>query len=436
MMRGRATVAAVPAALGASGALARALPADHDVVEVEPAGGESPLDPTAFMAPRHARSHRLFRAIERVAAARRLVKVVFEAPEDAFTTVTARALTGALADVSVEVLAGDPGEPSPLATREALLDGAFRDGALRHLGPTPPPSPLPTRGPLVSVIVPHYNLGTWLPETLASVARQRYRDFEIVLVDDGSTDAASVEAFERAEAPNLRKVRQANGGLAAARNAGLAAARGELVLPLDADDLIAEDYIAAAVLGHERVPGLAFITSYVEHFRVTPGDLPGFGYVPLGLHAPTMFLGNYASTCCALIRRSALDAVGGYDPSWPSYEDWDVWCAMAARGMQAAVLPRVGFFYRYRDASMVRTTARAQDRELRARLIRKHAAAAPEAVITALLAHLAVAPDPDARAPRPSRLETLRAEAERRFGERAERLWALLAGRLHGGKTR
>lgn len=405
-------VAAVPGPAGPSDALRRALAEETRPVVFVDAAGSRPLDTTAFMAPRHARSHAIFTALTALGEKRPLARVVFDEPEDAFTTATARALTGSLAELELAVVEKPARAGSALVTREELLEGAFRDGARRYLDGAGPATPLPERGPLVSVIVPHYNLGRLLPETLASIAGQRYRDFEIVLVDDGSTDPASVLAFERASAPNLRKVKKANGGLASARNAGLAVAKGEYVLPLDADDLIASDYIAAGVRAHRRVPDLAFVTSYAEYFRVTPGDIPGFGYVPIGLHPPTSFLGNYASTCSALIKRSALEEVGGYDESWPSYEDWDVWCSMAERGMRAGVLPQIGFHYRFRDQSMVRTTAKTNDRALRARLVAKHQALAREHARDALIAHLAVAPCPDARPPKPSRFERLRERFE------------------------
>ena len=92
--------------------------------------------------------------------------------------------------------------------------------------------------PSVSVIVPCYNGGRFLPQLLASLARQTFRDFEIIIVDDGSTDAATRQALDTLD-PSVHVIRQANKGLSAARNAGIAAAAADLVLTLDCDDTAA-----------------------------------------------------------------------------------------------------------------------------------------------------------------------------------------------------
>src|SRR5689334_1514338 len=106
------------------------------------------------------------------------------------------------------------------------------------------------RAPRVSVVVPCWNQACFLPEAVGSVLEQTFRDFEIVIVDDGSPDdTADVAARLIAQNPDaqIRLVRRENGGLPAARNTGVAAARGELVLPLDADDRIAPGFLESAV---------------------------------------------------------------------------------------------------------------------------------------------------------------------------------------------
>src|SRR4051794_3877496 len=91
---------------------------------------------------------------------------------------------------------------------------------------------------LVTVVVPAHNAAATLRQTLASIAAQTYRDLEIVVVDDGSTDDTSAIAAEFAHLDRrVRLVSQANAGVAAARNKGIALARGEYVAPVDADDL-------------------------------------------------------------------------------------------------------------------------------------------------------------------------------------------------------
>lgn len=383
------------------------------------------LRPEAFQLPAHARSDALLRTILRLAPR----AVLFASATDAFATLAASRWSGALPGVRVLVYEEDEPAAGATQTRTQLLACGLRDQALRladavlRARPEAGSGPrevaardltrwclddaasaataagAPAARPLVTVIVPHFNLGRYLPETLASIDRSTYAPLEVVVVDDGSTDPLSRAVFRACGGERRRLVEKPNGGLASARNAGLAVARGELVLPLDADDLVDPGYVGAAVAAHARDPTVAFVGCYAGFFRARPGDLGGRGYVPLGLHPPSLLLGNYASTCSAVIRRDAIEAVGGYDESWPSYEDWDLWCSMAEHGMRAAILPEPLFHYRVRSRSMVRTTAAQRDVELRSRMIRKHRALAGEHGVDVLLAHLAATPYPDARRP-------------------------------------
>src|SRR5688500_10000211 len=116
--------------------------------------------------------------------------------------------------------------------------------------------------PLVTVIVPAFNAEAWIGETLQSVAAQSWPALEILIVDDGSTDgtAAIAEAFCAGE-PRARLIRQPNGGVAAARNRGLAEAKGEWIAPIDADDIWhparVEKMVKAALAAPER-PGFVY----------------------------------------------------------------------------------------------------------------------------------------------------------------------------------
>lgn len=98
----------------------------------------------------------------------------------------------------------------------------------------------------VSVVVPLYNKSAWIERCLASIARQSYRDFEVIVVDDGSTDDSPTKVEKRGD-PNLRLIRQANAGPGAARNRGVAEARGDLIAMLDADDAWDPEYLAESV---------------------------------------------------------------------------------------------------------------------------------------------------------------------------------------------
>src|SRR3972149_1699479 len=102
----------------------------------------------------------------------------------------------------------------------------------------------PLHPPRVSVIIPCYNLGPYLDEAVGSVLSQTYQDFEILVVDDGSTDPATRTLLADYRRPKTRVIQLPHGGLAAARNAGVANAGGEYLCALDADDRLASSFLA------------------------------------------------------------------------------------------------------------------------------------------------------------------------------------------------
>lgn len=187
--------------------------------------------------------------------------------------------------------------------------------------------------PAISVIVPMHNgANATLGETLRSVATQTFGDWEIIVVDDGSTDgsgafAARLAEEHRAEGRRVRVVHKANGGLADARNFGFAAARADLVLPLDADDLIEPTFLETA---HD------LLTKNPDaHLAIA--NLKGFGdwdyewilpeYDAVDLRYTNMF------HCSALMRRGMWESVPGGYPTTTlfGYEDWAFWLAAQDR---------------------------------------------------------------------------------------------------------
>jgi glycosyltransferase involved in cell wall biosynthesis/GT2 family glycosyltransferase len=249
----------------------------------------------------------------------------------------------------------------------------------------------------VSVIIPFYNLGPFLPRTLESLRSQTFRDFETIVIDDGSTDPAALallaEIDSGAHGP-VRVLRQPNSGLSAARNAGLAAALARWVVPLDADDTLEPSFLESCLAAAAADPGLTFVTSLVRYFYDTP-DEPHGGWVPLGIDRDLLAFTNCAATCTALIDRQAVLDAGGYDPWLTSYEDWDLWCRLAARGARGTVIPEFLIHYRCRPDSMVRTEGKARRDLIHACLIARHAAL-PEHPDRTMRLHLARAASGDA----------------------------------------
>jgi glycosyltransferase involved in cell wall biosynthesis len=192
--------------------------------------------------------------------------------------------------------------------------------------------------PLISVIIPAYNAAAVLPQTLATVLAQTHRHLEVLIVDDGSTDdtVAIAQAVANGD-PRVQILQQANGGVAAARNAAIAQAQGTFIAPIDADDLwhpqTLENLLAAMVQAGERA-GVAYAWSVdIDQYSQPTGQfraatVSGAVLATLICHN---FIGNASAT---LIRRRDLQRIGGYDPHLRAQqaqgcEDWDLYLRLA-----------------------------------------------------------------------------------------------------------
>ncbi len=224
-----------------------------------------------------------------------------------------------------------------------------------------------TRAPLVSVVIPAHNSAGTLGEALESVASQTARADEVIVVDDGSADG-SAECAERAY-PGCIVIRQANAGPGAARNAGVARARGEWVAFLDADDAWLPWRLETQLRLAARDPGVAMWCGHAERIGGVPEDGlagPEAGASPSappaeppvsGLTLGRLAQSNLVATSTVLVRRSALAAAGGFDPQFRGPEDYDLWLRLAARGPIAfidALLAR----YRHQEGSLSTDAAR------------------------------------------------------------------------------
>lgn len=201
--------------------------------------------------------------------------------------------------------------------------------------------------PFVSVIIPCYNHGPFLAESIGSVLASDYADIEIIVVDDGSAASETCRILETLAYPKTRLIRRKNGGLAAARNSGIAEAEGRYILPLDADDRIGPHYISQAVAVLEATPDVGIVYCQAEKFGAESGlwRLPRFSRWRMGL-------GNVIF-CSALYRWEDWNEVGGYDEELRcGWEDWDFWLGILEQGRTVLCLPEVGFYYRKSSASM------------------------------------------------------------------------------------
>lgn len=231
--------------------------------------------------------------------------------------------------------------------------------------------------PLVSVIVPCYKQAHFLPGALDSALAQTHPAVEVVVVNDGSPD--DTDSVARGYGDRIRYVSQANAGLPAARNAGIAASTGTYLLFLDSDDLLPPEAIAnavAAVAGRDDV----FAISGWRKFSTSPNEPLEPDRFPRGGDPfPQLLHDNPAPPNAYLVPRALVERVGRFEVSLRSCEDWDLWVRIALTGAQFVAVPGVGAHYRISPGSMSTNRPRMLDTRTEV-LLRTYAAfrAGPE----------------------------------------------------------
>lgn len=189
--------------------------------------------------------------------------------------------------------------------------------------------------PKISVVIPAYRAALFLERTLESVADQTFRDFEIIVVDDGSPDDTLAVAQRFLSQRNLpgRAIRQPNGKIASARNHALRYAKGELIAFLDHDDRWTPDKLAVVAAEFERDPGAGL----VHHpCRIVDAGGNVLGKTHNGPWKPDMYrhlllVGNRLCPSAVTVRSEALVRVGGFreDPRFDTVEDYDLWMRLS-----------------------------------------------------------------------------------------------------------
>ncbi|MDC0948870.1 glycosyltransferase [Gammaproteobacteria bacterium] len=207
--------------------------------------------------------------------------------------------------------------------------------------------------PAVTVIITCYNLGDYLGEAVDSCLAQCLEDVEIIIIDDKSDDTKTIEVLNDLSANGLDVlVLPENGGVAAARNYGIARSRGEFVICLDADDKIDFRYAFSVFHRLSADASVGIVAPFAQFFgnsrylwRVSEDAKDSSSY----------FVMNQVPTVSGF-RKSAHTSVGGYDVSMRGYEDWSHWVAIVCRDWTVSIVERPLFFYRVRKNSKVITS--------------------------------------------------------------------------------
>jgi len=233
--------------------------------------------------------------------------------------------------------------------------------------------------PLVSAIIPLFNTERFLAQALDSALAQTWRNLEIVIVDDGSTDSSAqiADDYARRHPDVIRVIHQRNEGMCHARNTALAAARGDCFALLDADDVWLPHHIQECVAEFERSPRVVLVHADVERIDDRGNSL---GRSPrlwnrLGSDAfRALYLRREHVVCpTAVFRRDAIDAIGDFDVQFNRIgcEDRDLWLRMASIG-RIVYIDNVHAHYRLHSANMSGNFERMM--QARVRLVDKHTA--------------------------------------------------------------
>jgi len=224
----------------------------------------------------------------------------------------------------------------------------------------------------VSIVVPCYNQAHFFKDSLQSVLDQTFPHWECIIVNDGSPDDTAIVAKQWCER-NVRfqYVEQSNGGLSSARNAGIRVAKGEFILPLDADDILDADYLMKTVPELEQNRKLGIVSCYTRFFKNTIADsfheLKPQGDRTIYLH----YVNQLVAT--SLYRKECWSAVGGYDETMKKgFEDWEFWLNVTKRSWDFKIIPEFLFYYRKAQQSMLMQTIESHAEDVKQYIFTKH----------------------------------------------------------------
>ena len=218
----------------------------------------------------------------------------------------------------------------------------------------------------VSVIIPCFNHGEYIDEAVDSILNQTYQDFEIIIIDDGSTDSLTIEKLKNYNKPKTKVIRTENNGLPAARNKGIRYAKGQYILTLDADDKFAPAFLNKAVGILASNPKIGVVTCYAQLF----GSHNAI-WRPKGGGIMEFLAEN---NCCAssLFRKVCWEQVNGYDQDFvDGYEDWEFWIKITGKNWLIHAIKEPLFYYRVTSSSMYKQSEKISD-ELVKKIVQKN----------------------------------------------------------------
>jgi len=223
--------------------------------------------------------------------------------------------------------------------------------------------------PLVSFIIPYFNAGTTIQETIDSILNQSYSNFDIWLINDGSTDQFSIEKLKEYEANDkIHLLHQENAGPSVAKNIGVQNAKGVLICFVDSDNILLNNYIKEAVITFDENPSIDVVYSDFEYF----GDRLGI-HKSNKIDSSTIFIGNSVDNC-VVIRKTTFLSVKGFDSNLSKLglEDWELWINLLKNKKRFFYIDKIHFRYRVISTSRTNITANMNLIEIKKYIANKH----------------------------------------------------------------
>lgn len=204
--------------------------------------------------------------------------------------------------------------------------------------------------PILSIIIPCYNSEATIESTLESVLHQDFQEWEAIIVNDGSIDLTEEIALKWVyRDKRFKYFSKQNEGIGKTRNFGILKAKGKYVLPLDSDNLVANDFAKEAIAILENNNEIGVVHGDAEYF----GEKSGLWKVD-EFDLTKLLIGNYIDAC-AIYRKVLWEKVGGYAENMPfqGHEDWELWITFGSIGVQFKYLNKITFKYRVTSNSMI-----------------------------------------------------------------------------------
>ncbi len=191
--------------------------------------------------------------------------------------------------------------------------------------------------PIVSVVIPTYNRKSIISRAINSVLNQTYKNYEIIIVDDGSTDD-TIEYIKDHFNSKVKCISQKNKGASSARNRGISEAKGKYVAFLDSDDEWVESKLQGQVAFLEKNPEIALLCGRTYRSDNIKKVNSSISQSIVGDLFPTLFMHSFVSTPTVIVKKEVLDEVGGFDTNYKSAEDFDLWLKIT-KNYKCAFLP-------------------------------------------------------------------------------------------------